>query len=231
MATSFPSHHENLLYQVTTTVKPENSPMMVSVFKEFPESHNQVNKNWEDPASEEVTKVVSVVFKDILSETALKYQLTKVRLSENCKFAQAKLVSHVVFASVSPSMRITDIKLQEIHRNILKMTGCFIKLLSQLSNILKTSKDHKDEKLEAIQTFKRWHQIDRACNPMQPNLLSKRKKFLLSGVSSEYKDLAKFAEDTDPHLIGEELEDSLKKSKRRRYSLQALNPKTNYPIL
>ena len=63
---------------------------------------------------------------------------------------------------------------------------------------------------------------------MQPNLLSVRKKFLLSGVSSEYNDLTKFAEDTDPHLIGEELEDSLKKSKRRRYSLQELNPKTNY---
>ena len=46
----------------------------------------------------------------------------------------------------------------------------------------------------------------------------------MSGVSSEYKDLAKFAEDTDPQLIGEELEDSLKKSKRRHYSLQALNP-------
>ena len=66
---------------------------------------------------------------------------------------------------------------------------------------------------------------------MQPNLLSVRKKFLLSGASSEYKDLAKFAEDTDPHIIGDEFEDILKKSKRRHYSLQALNPKTNYPIL
>ena len=66
---------------------------------------------------------------------------------------------------------------------------------------------------------------------MQPNLLSIRKKFLLSGVSSEYKDLTKFAEETDPHLIGEELEDSFKKYKRRHYSLQALNPKTNYSIL
>ena len=37
-----------------------------------------------------------------------------------------------------------------------------------------------------------------------------RKNFLLSGVSSEYKDLVKFAEDTDSHLFGEETEDSLK---------------------
>ena len=63
---------------------------------------------------------------------------------------------------------------------------------------------------------------------MQQNLLSIRKKFLLSGVSSEYKDLVKFAEDTNSHLIGEGLEDSLKKSKERHYSFQGLNPKTNY---
>ena len=36
---------------------------------------------------------------------------------------------------------------------MLKMTGCFIKFVSQLPNILKTNTDHKDEKLEAIQTF------------------------------------------------------------------------------
>ena len=34
-----------------------------------------------------------------------------------------------------------------------KMTGCFIKLLSQLPNLLKTNGDHKDDKLEAIQTI------------------------------------------------------------------------------
>ena len=58
------------------------------------------------------------------------------------------------------------------------------------------------------------------------NLVSIRKKFLISGVNSEYKDLAKFAEDTDSHLFGEELEDSLKKAKGRHYSLQALKPKS-----
>ena len=61
------------------------------------------------------------------------------------------------------------------------------------------------------------------------NLVSIRKKFLLSGVSSEYKNLAKFAEDTNYHLFGEELEDSLKKTKGRHYSLLALKPKANYP--
>ena len=105
VAASFPSHQETLLSSVTTTGKPEDHPMMDSVFKEFPESYNQANKNWGEPASEEVTKVVSVVFKEALSETALKYLLTKVTLSENCNSPQVNLVSPVVFASVSPSIR------------------------------------------------------------------------------------------------------------------------------
>ena len=48
-------------------------------------------------------------------------------------------------------------------------------------------------------------------------------------LQGEYKDLAKFAEDTDSHLFGKELEDSVKKAKGRHYSLQALSPKTNNP--
>ena len=76
--------------------------------------------------------------------------MTKITPSENCKFAQAKLVNPVAFASVSPSIRSTDIKLQEVQCNMSKMTGCFIKLLSQLPNISKTNGDHKDEKLKAI---------------------------------------------------------------------------------
>ena len=47
----------------------------------------------------------------------------------------------------------TDIKIQEVQRNISKMTGCFKKLLSQLPNILKKNDDHKDEKLDVIQTI------------------------------------------------------------------------------
>ena len=45
--------------------------MMGSVFKKFPESHNHANKNWGEPASEEVTKVVSVAFQETRPETAL----------------------------------------------------------------------------------------------------------------------------------------------------------------
>ena len=89
VAASFLSHQETSLSSVTITGKSEDDPMMGSVLKEFSESYNQV------------TKVASVAFKETLSETALKYLLTKVTLPENCKSAQAKLVSPVHFASVS----------------------------------------------------------------------------------------------------------------------------------
>ena len=67
--------------------------MMGSVFKEFPESYNQANGNWGEPASKEVTKVVSVTLKETLSGNAVKNLLTKVTLPENCKFVQAKFVN------------------------------------------------------------------------------------------------------------------------------------------
>ena len=73
MKASFLSHQETLLSSVTGTGKPEDDPMMGSVFKEFSESYNQVNKNWGELASEKVTRVVLLFFKKILSETAFKH--------------------------------------------------------------------------------------------------------------------------------------------------------------
>ena len=85
-----------------------------------------------------------------------------------------------------------------------KMTGCFIKLLSQLPNIwgqhLKTNGDHKDERLEAIQTILDVMKMSRHSTQ---DSVSIRKNFLLFCVSSEYNDLAKFAEDTYSHRIKE----------------------------
>ena len=107
-----------------------------------------------------------------------------------------------------------------------KMTGCFIKLLSQLPNILKTNGDHKDEKSEIIQTILDGIKMSGHANQ---NLVSIREKSLLSRVGSKYKNLAKFAEDTDCHPFREKLEDSLQKAKGKHYSLQTLKPKTNYP--
>ena len=114
LAASFLSHQDTSSSSVATTGKPEDDPMMGSVFKEFSESYNQANENWGEPASEEGTKVVSVAFKETLSEAAFKNLLTKITPPEKCKFAQAKLVNPVVFASVPSSIRSTDIKLQKV---------------------------------------------------------------------------------------------------------------------
>ena len=54
---------------------------------------------------------------------------------------------------------------------------------------------------------------------MHPKFSVNKEKFLLSGVSSEYKDLPKFVVDTNSRLFGKELEEFLKKAKGRHYSL------------
>ena len=87
LAASFLSHQETSSSSVARTGKPEDDTMMGSVFKEFSESYNQANENWGEPASDEVTKTVSVAFKETLSESAFKNLLTKVALPKHRKFA------------------------------------------------------------------------------------------------------------------------------------------------
>ena len=71
-AASFLSHQEASSSSVATKVKPEDDPMMGSVFKEFSKSYNQANENWGELTSEEVTKVVSVAFKESPQNLLLK---------------------------------------------------------------------------------------------------------------------------------------------------------------
>ena len=71
LAASFLSHQISSS-SATTTGKPEDDPMIGSIFKEFLESYNQANENWGEPASEEVTNVVSIAFKETLSKTTIK---------------------------------------------------------------------------------------------------------------------------------------------------------------
>ena len=80
-------------------------------------------------------------------------------------------------------------------------SSCSIKLLPHLTNILKTNEDLKDEKLEAIQIS-----LDgiKMSGHATQSLLSKNQILLLPDVSSEYKNLAKFAEYTNSNLFGEE---------------------------
>ena len=148
LADSFLSHQETSSPSVAATGKLEDHPMMDSVFKEFSESYNQANENSGEPASEEVTTVASVAFKATLSETALKNLLTKVMLPENCEFC------FCFFLSFSKKYRYkTPRSSMQYVKNDWQLRSHFYKTTLQFPNILKTNGDHKDEKLEAIQTI------------------------------------------------------------------------------
>ena len=93
---------------------------------------------------------------------------------------------------------------------MIRMTCCFIKLLSQLPNILKTNGGHIGEKVEAIHTILDCAKVS---GHATQNLVLIRKKILLSDDSSENKDLAKFFEYANSYLNGQELADTLKRPK------------------
>ena len=93
---------------------------------------------------------------------------------------------------------------------MIRITCCFVKLLLQLPNILKKNGGHIGEKLEAIQTILNCVKMP---GHATQNLVLIRKKILLSGDSSENKDLAKFFEYANSYLNEQELEDTLKRPK------------------
>ena len=127
----------------------------------------------------------------------------------DCKVAQAKLVNPVIFSTVSPAIRSTDIKLRDIQKNYSKVAAWLIQLLARLPDALRSKPNINDieSKTEIIQNI-----LDglKLSGHGKQSMNKLRKKYLLSGVSGEYKDLQNFAPDSDSHLFGEELEDSLK---------------------
>ena len=142
-------------------------------------------------------------------------------LHDNCKVAQAKLVNPVIFSTVSPAIKSTGIKLRDIQKDYSKVTACLIQLLARLPDVLRSKPNVNDieSKTEVIQII-----LDglKFAGHGNQSLKKLGKRCLLSGISGQYKDLQKFEPDSDSHLFGEEIEDSLKKAKGRHYSLQAL---------
>ena len=164
---------------------------------------------------------VMLAFNQTISEDNLKKLLQRTNLPYNCKVAQAKLVSPMILSTVSPEIRSTDIKLRDIQKDYSKVTACLIQLLARLPDVLRNKPNGND-----IESKTQIRQIIldelKLAGHGNQSINKLRKKYLLSGVSWEYKNLLKFASDTDSHLFGEELEASLKKAKDRLYSLQAL---------
>ena len=102
-----------------------------------------------------------------------------------------------------------------------KVTAYLIELLARLPDVLQNKPNVNDieSKTEIVQIIFDGLKLAGHGNQSMDKL---REKYLLSGVSGEYKDLQKFGPESDWHLLGYELEDSFKKAKGRHYSLQAL---------
>lgn len=192
---------------------------LCSAIKGFSGSYNVPEEKFGDVVSDDVQSAVMIAYKEALSEEHLKSLYEDITLPENCKVAQTKLVNSVIFSTVTPAIRSTDIKLQEMQRDFSKVTACLIKLLVQLPEVFRSKSNDIERKTEVIQVvldgLKLTGHGSQAINKL-------RKKYLLYGLSPEYKDLPKFAPDTDSHLFGEELEDSLKKARAQYYNLLAL---------
>ena len=174
--------------------------------EEFSKSYTGDEK-WGEPVDQKLEKVVKLAFEQELDDSIYKKLTEEVSCPSNCKVSSAKKINPVFFGSVSPTIRSNDIKLQQIQHDMSKMTSCFIKLLEELPEIF-ISNGNK-EKL-AIKTvingLKLAGHAGQALNKY-------RKKNFLASVGDEYKDLSKYAADSDTHLFGDDLGDSLKRPK------------------
>ena len=72
LAASSLSYQNASSSSVTTTGKPEDDPIMASVFKEFSESYNQSNENRGEPASEKVVTLYQLPLRKLFEKLHLK---------------------------------------------------------------------------------------------------------------------------------------------------------------
>ena len=85
--------------------------------------------------ADDVQNAVMLAFNQTISEDHLKKLLERTNLPDNCKVAQEKLVNPVIFSTVSPAIRSTDIKLRDIKKDYSKVTACLIQLLARFPNV------------------------------------------------------------------------------------------------
>ena len=113
--------------------------------------------------------------------------------------------------------------LQEMQQNLSQITASFIDLQDRLLAILQASS--RAEKSEKTDIFQIILDVLKVAGHGTQYLNSLRRRFLVSKVSNEYKDLPRYAADLESWLFVEELKDSLKKTKSRHYHFHSLKPK------
>ena len=75
--------------------------------------------------------------------------MIKLALQKITKFT-SKIGNSPVFAAVSPSIRKTDIKINEVQQNMSTLSAFLMSLLPKLSSILQTKKGVKSVQTEVI---------------------------------------------------------------------------------
>ena len=174
-------------------------------------------KTWENCCLRIQRKFCWLSLRKFFQKNYLKTCWLRSHCQKIVKLLRQRFWTLLVFASVSPSMS-TDIKLYEVQHNISKVTWCFIKLLSQLPNILKTNENHKDDKIDAIQIVL-----------STQNLLSIRKKIPIAWCKQWIEGSKQVCWGHQISSLWGELEDSLKKGKGKHYSLQELKSNAKIP--
>ena len=93
-----------------------------------------------------------LAFQESLSENSLKVLFNKTNWPDNCEIAPEKMVNPAIFSTVSFSTKNTDKKVQEVQRNMSKMTACFINLSAQLPAIFQIhSRTEKSKKTDIFE--------------------------------------------------------------------------------
>ena len=124
--------------------------------------------------ADNVQNAVMLAFNETVYEDHLKNLLERINLPDNCKVAQAKLVNLVNFSTVSSAIRSTDIKLRDFQKNFSNGNGNF------------SNANDMESKTKIIQIILDGLKLTGHGNQSMNKL---RKKYFLSGVSEDYKDM------------------------------------------
>ena len=117
----------------------ENDTIFSATTKGFSDSYNIDDKKWGQVVADDVQNGVVLAFNETISEDHLNKLLERANLPNNCKSAQAKLISPVIFSIVFRAIRSTDIKLKDIQKDYSTVTACLIQLLAKFADVFEAS--------------------------------------------------------------------------------------------
>ena len=115
----------------------ENDLIFSAVIKGFCDSYNVDDEKFGQAVPDNVQNAVMLAFNQTISLDHWEKLPERTNLPDNYKVAQKKLVNPVLFSTVSPAIRSTDIKLTDIKKDYSKVSPCLIQLLARLPDVLR----------------------------------------------------------------------------------------------